>query len=100
MRPFGIIAATVIALSPLAGAAPQAAPLVSASHETEQAVMIPLINPHAPLSIDVDAQALAEDVNRERVKRGRAPLTRDASLDRLASAKAVDMAAHGYFGHT
>jgi uncharacterized protein YkwD len=92
----------VLLASAIASTAASATPiaLVSSSHETETAVRIPFINPHAPMSIEGDAQTLADDVNRERAKHGSAPLTRDASLDRFANAKAVDMASHAYFGHT
>jgi len=76
------------------------APLVSASHDVESTVTVALVNVHRPVSIESAAQALATDVNRERVSRGLAPLARDAALDKFAAAKAMDMASRGYFGHT
>jgi uncharacterized protein YkwD len=110
VRCLGLIAATAIALSPLTIAAhhltaamsqPAApAPLVSASREVESTIVIALVNPTYPTSLAGEADALAADVNRERAKRGISQLARDASLDRFAHAKAVDMAARGYFGHT
>jgi uncharacterized protein YkwD len=95
-----VIAATLIAFSPLVVHTASPAPLVAASREVESTVPVALVHAHSPLSVDGDAQALADDVNRERAKRGRAALTRDAALDRFALAKAVDMATHAYFGHT
>lgn len=74
--------------------------LVSAPDATESTISLALVNTHVPLRIEAAARALAGDVNLERVKHGISPLTRDAALDRLANAKAVDMAAHAYFGHT
>lgn len=98
MRRLGIFAATIIALSPLVASGP--APLVSASREVESTIQIALVDTHYPASLESEADALAGDVNRERAKRGISQLTRDVSLDRFAHAKAVDMAARGYFGHT
>ncbi len=73
--------------------------MVSASQGTEAPIAIALVNPH-PQSLAVDAQALADGVNAERAKHGLPALQRDPALDRVAYAKAVDMAARGYFGHT
>ncbi|MEA2690283.1 MAG: hypothetical protein QOJ39_3234 [Candidatus Eremiobacteraeota bacterium] len=78
----------------------QPAPLVSASREVESTVTVALVNVHRPVSVESAALALANDVNRERVSRNLAPLTRDAELDKFAAAKAMDMASRGYFGHT
>jgi uncharacterized protein YkwD len=111
VRRLDLLVATAIAFSPLGAAAAHhvhaayartaaPAPLVSASREVESTVAISLIDPHAPVSVAADAQALADDLNRERAKHGLAPLARDASLDGFAQAKAVDMATRGYFGHT
>ena len=111
MRGIGLIVATLVALAPLGSAAEQRihavlaenappATLVSASREAESTIQIALINPQYPASLADEASALADDVNRERVQRGRSMLVRDASLDRFAYAKAADMAARGYFGHT
>jgi uncharacterized protein YkwD len=94
--PLAGIAAALLALSP----ATVNAPLVSASQAAAEApIAIALVNPH-PRSLTIDAQALTEGVNVERAKRGLPPLQRSAELDRVAYAKAVDMAARGYFGHT
>ncbi len=65
----------------------------------EAPIALALINPH-PHAVPSDAQALADGVNAERAKRGLPALQRDPALDRVAYAKAVDMAARGYFGHT
>jgi uncharacterized protein YkwD len=82
--------AAVFGLSPvIVGAAGHDAPIT-----------ISFVNPHYPQAAADQARALADDVNAERVKRGLAPLVRDAALDRFAYAKAVEMAARGYFGHT
>ncbi len=62
-------------------------------------IKIALFDPR-PRSLPGDAEALAEAVNHERAKHGLPVLRRDARLDRVAFAKAVDMAARGYFGHT
>jgi len=62
-------------------------------------IKIAFVDPH-PHSLPRDAQALANGVNSERAKHGLPALWRDATLDRVAYAKAVDMAARGYFGHT
>jgi uncharacterized protein YkwD len=94
-----LVAATAIVLAPFAGAA-SPAPLVSASGVVETTISLALVNTHRPVSIGVDADTLAGDVNAERAKRGVAALTRDASLDEFALAKATDMALQGYFGHT
>ena len=75
--------------------------LVASSHTTgEVAIAIPLINPHYPQTVSDEASSLLADVNAERVKRGLSELVRDDTLDRFAYAKAVEMAARGYFGHT
>jgi uncharacterized protein YkwD len=92
------IAVTLLALWP--AAAPRLAPLVSASTHVETTVPLALVNPHYPTSVDDEASALADDVNAERAKHGLAPLRRTVALDRFAQAKAVEMAARGYFGHT
>jgi uncharacterized protein YkwD len=73
---------------------------VSASSDVvETPIAIALTNPH-PHAVPADAQALADGVNAERAKRGLPPLERDPALDRIAYAKAADMAARQYFGHT
>lgn len=63
-------------------------------------VTVAFVKPHFPQSLTVEAHALVADVNAERQKHGLAPLADDESLDRFAYAKAVEMAARGYFGHT
>jgi uncharacterized protein YkwD len=73
---------------------------VGVSEAQEATVTIALVNPQYPTPRADEARALADDVNAERAKHGLAPLARDAQLDRFAYAKAVDMAARGYFGHT
>ena len=57
-------------------AASRHAPLVSASRETESTVTIAFVNPQRPLTIETAAQALADDANRERAKRGLPALAR------------------------
>jgi uncharacterized protein YkwD len=83
--------AAMIGLSPLT---------VGVSETQEQTVSIAFVNPQYPKELGDEARALAGDVNAERAKLGLAPLERDAALDRFARAKAVEMAARGYFGHT
>ena len=73
---------------------------VSASQTVETTIAIALVNPHAPVSVDGETQALSSDLNGERTKIGQPALRRDAALDRIALAKAVDMGSRGYFGHT
>jgi uncharacterized protein YkwD len=94
--------AATLTLLPLSSApALQPMPqLVSSSHRGEAAITIALNNPHYPQNEADAANALAADVNAERAKRGIPPLERDDTLDRFAYAKAVEMAARGYFGHT
>jgi uncharacterized protein YkwD len=74
--------------------------IVFSSQHAEAAVTIPLVDPRYPENVAADATALANDVNAERAKRGLPALVRDDTLDRFAYAKAVEMAARGYFGHT
>jgi uncharacterized protein YkwD len=74
--------------------------MVSASQDAPEApIAIALVNPH-PHPLVADAQALIDGVNAERAKHGLPALRRDPVLDQVAYAKAVDMAARGYFGHT
>ncbi len=87
--------AALLALTP-----PSPPSLVSSSEAAEPAVVIALVNPHYPASRPDEALRLAHDVNAERTKRHLPALVRDATLDRFAYAKAVEMAARGYFGHT
>lgn len=70
------------------------------SQAQEAPIAIAFVNPHFPQPASDQARALALDVNAERAKHGLAPLADDESLDRFAYAKAVEMAARGYFGHT
>jgi uncharacterized protein YkwD len=96
LAPAAGLAAIMLAMSPVAAHAP----LLGASQDVAEApIAIALVNPH-PHSLTVDAQALADGVNAERAKHGLPALQRDPALDRVAYAKAVDMAARGYFGHT
>ncbi len=74
--------------------------IVFSSQHSEAVVTIPLVDPHYPANVTADADALAGDVNAERAKHGLSTLVRDDTLDRFAYAKAVEMAARGYFGHT
>jgi uncharacterized protein YkwD len=67
---------------------------------SESAISIAFVDSHAPVTLPAQANALAGDLNAERAKHGLPTLVRDATLDRFAYAKAVDMAARGYFGHT
>ncbi|HZO94893.1 MAG TPA: CAP domain-containing protein [Candidatus Baltobacteraceae bacterium] len=92
MIAIGAVMATVLTLAPM--------PMVSASNSVEQTVSIAYVNPHFPTVNVRQADALTGDLNAERARYGLQPLQRDASLDRIAYAKAVDMAARGYFGHT
>jgi uncharacterized protein YkwD len=90
------LAAVLLALAPLA----VHAPMISSSTETSDTpIAIAFVDPHLR-SLAADAQALADGVNAERAKHGLPALQRNATLDRIAYAKAVDMAARGYFGHT
>ena len=75
------------------------APLVSASSE-EGVIPLTFVDPRYPSTLTDQADRLAADVNAERVRHGIAPLARDPALDRFANAKAIEMAARGYFGHT
>ena len=79
---------------------PAPAALVANSHAPETAKRIALVNPHYPVNVAADAATLAAHVNAARAERGIPPLARDEVLDRFAYAKAVEMAARGYFGHT
>jgi uncharacterized protein YkwD len=99
--PVAGLAAILLALSPLTVHAPAVhASIISASQDPPEApIAIALVNPHLH-ALAADAQALADAVNAERAKRGVPALQRDPALDRVAYAKAVDMAARGYFGHT
>jgi uncharacterized protein YkwD len=83
--------AAVFGLSPV---------LVGASGGQEAPIAISFVNPHYPLAVADQARALADDTNAERAKRGLPTLVRDETLDRFAYAKATEMAARGYFGHT
>ena len=99
----GVVIAALLAALPLnASQSPQQpmSRLVSASQGEEAPVMIALVDPHTPTSLPSEARSLAADVNAERATRGLSPLVRDDTLDRFAYAKAVEMAARGYFGHT
>ncbi len=73
---------------------------VGASEIQEQTISIAFVNPQYPKTLGTEADALAADVNAERARHGLPPLVRDATLDRFAHAKASEMAARGYFGHT
>jgi uncharacterized protein YkwD len=98
--PIAGLAAILLALSPATANAPLHAPMISASQDAPEApIAIALVNPH-PHALEADAQALADGVNAERANHGLPALQRDAALDRVAYAKAVDMAARGYYGHT
>jgi uncharacterized protein YkwD len=74
--------------------------LVANSHAPEAPISLGLVNPKYPAGVVDAAGALVADVNAERAKRGMAALVRDDTLERFAYAKAVEMAARGYFGHT
>jgi uncharacterized protein YkwD len=92
------LAAVLLALSP----AKVHAPMISGSTMIvpgDAPISIALVNPH-PHSLAADAQALADGANAERAKHGLPALRRDPTLDQVAYAKAVDMAARAYFGHT
>lgn len=73
--------------------------MVRASSDVEKPIAVALVSTR-PHSLPADAQALTDGVNAERAKRGLPALQRDPALDRIAYAKAVDMVARGYFGHT
>ncbi|MBV8368581.1 MAG: hypothetical protein JO036_06545 [Candidatus Eremiobacteraeota bacterium] len=102
MKQITAFMAATLTLLPLSSApALQPLPrLVSSSHHGEAAITLALYNPHYPENEADAANALAADVNAERAKRGIPALQRDDTLDRFAYAKAVEMAARGYFGHT
>lgn len=85
----GIALAAIVALSPAATGAHESPP-----------VTIAYVNAHAPVAVSSDATVLFASVNAERARRGLPPLVRDDRLDKLALAKARDMAIYDYFGHT
>jgi uncharacterized protein YkwD len=101
---FGAVLAWMLTLSLLAFAPSLVQPatprLVSNSHVEEAPITIALVNPHYPANAADEANALFADINAERSKHGVPELSRDETLDRFAYAKAVEMAARGYFGHT
>jgi uncharacterized protein YkwD len=91
MTPLVAMMAAVFGLSPV---------VLGVAQGQEAPITISFVNPHYPQPAMDQARALADDVNAERVKRGLPALVRDATLDRFAAAKATEMAARGYFGHT
>src|ERR1700736_4911586 len=91
MTPLVAMMAAVFGLSPA---------VVGVAQGQEAPITISFVTPHYPTLAADQARALADDVNAERTKRGLPALTRDATLDRFAYAKAVEMAARGDFGHT
>lgn len=99
-----IALAGMLALVPLSSSSallrPEPPRLVSSSHATDAAVVIPLIDPQYPAPLADAATSLVADVNAERAKHGLPALDRDDTLDRFAYAKASEMAARSYFGHT
>ncbi|HZX68546.1 MAG TPA: CAP domain-containing protein [Candidatus Elarobacter sp.] len=74
--------------------------LVGAYQAQDVPIALAFVNPHQPVALVDEARTLAGDVNAERAKRGLPVLQRDEALDKFAYAKAVEMAARGYFGHT
>jgi uncharacterized protein YkwD len=99
----GAVLAGMLTLSLLPASPPAQPPLprlVANSHVEEPAIKIPLRDPQYPAPVVDEASTLVADVNAERAKRGLPQLVRDETLDRFAAAKAVEMAANGYFGHT
>jgi uncharacterized protein YkwD len=91
MTPIVAMMAAVFGLSPV---------VVGASYAQEVPKTIALVNTHYPVAVADEARALTVHVNVERAKHNLPPLVRDERLDRFAYAKAVEMAARGYFGHT
>jgi uncharacterized protein YkwD len=92
MTPIVAMMAAVLGLSPV---------VVGVSYAQEAPPKtIALVNTHYPQTLADEARALHQHVNAERAKHGLSALVRDESLDRFAYAKAVEMAARGYFGHT
>ncbi|HEX3468260.1 MAG TPA: CAP domain-containing protein [Candidatus Elarobacter sp.] len=76
-------------------------PIVVGAYQVQDApIALAFVNPHQPVALADQASALAEDVNAERAKHGLPVLQRDETLDKFALAKAAEMAARGYFGHT
>lgn len=57
-------------------------------------------DPETPVVAASEAQQVTQLVNKERAAAGLASLTLDASLSKVAQAKAEDMAKNGYFSHT
>jgi uncharacterized protein YkwD len=111
MRLRGVLPSTALAASLAAGAfglvhahatpaGVHAAMVAASSAEREPTIPLAFVAPQYPTAVGDQAASLADDVNAERAKHGLAPLSRDATLDRFAQAKAVEMAARGYFGHT
>ena len=105
MKTAVVISAVLAAFLPSAVAPVLPAPMVQSANNArpesgEIAVSIALVDPHYPSAVAVQANTLFSDVNAERAKHGLPALVRDATLDHFAYAKAVEMAARGYFGHT
>jgi uncharacterized protein YkwD len=76
-------------------------PIVAGAYQAQDVpIALAFVNPHQPVALVDEARTLAGDVNAERAKRGLPVLQRDEALDKFAYAKAVEMAARGYFGHT
>jgi len=73
--------------------------MVSQESTGDRPIAMALVSNH-PHVLQPDAEALAASVNAVRAQHGLPSLQRDAGLDRIAYAKAVDMAARSYFGHT
>ena len=66
----------------------------------ESTIQLAFYHPHAPTVAPDQAHVLFADVNATRARLGLSVLVEDARLDRLAMAKAEDMADRHYFGHT
>jgi uncharacterized protein YkwD len=76
-------------------------PVVVGAYQAQDVpIALVFVNPHQPVALVDEARTLAGDVNAERARRGLPALQRDDALDKFAYAKAVEMAARGYFGHT
>jgi uncharacterized protein YkwD len=88
---------TIVAMMAAIGLSPL---VVGAYQAQDVPIALVFSNPHQPVAMVDQARALVNDVNAERVKHGLPALQRDDTLDRFAYAKAAEMAARGYFGHT
>ncbi|RNB88817.1 hypothetical protein EDM59_06850 [Brevibacillus nitrificans] len=81
-----------------------ATPIQQPVQQPVQQQPVPAPQPAKPAKKQVDASAVmkqvADLVNQERAKAGLKPVELDASLNKVAQAKAADMSSNNYFDHT